>query len=220
VNNAVDQALEAIRHANPVPDPVDLADAMLRSDVFLTTTKETSMSIDTNQPTHETPAQRQPRRRRNLLVAAGAFVAVFAAIAVVTTVNTGGDTAAGVEDETYDPATVLADYLEVWNAEDAEAVMVFYTEDAVIHNHPSGDSDGLATGTWEILGIEKSLNANQGSTGTMEYINMEVSGNTVTFDNIFINGKGQCYSSTGSVMTVEGDKIALVVWGDTDADLC
>ena len=49
---------------------------------------------------------------------------------------------------------------------------------------------------------------------------MEVSGDTVTFDNIFINGDGMCFSSTGSVMTVEGDKIALIVWGDTDADLC
>jgi hypothetical protein len=55
----------------------------------------------------------------------------------------------------------------------------------------------------------------------MEFLNIEVSGDTVTFDNIFINGSGQCFSSTGSVMTVEGDKIALIVWGDTDADdLC
>jgi ketosteroid isomerase-like protein len=189
---------------------------MLRSDVFLTTTKETSMSIDTNQPTHETPAQRQPRRRRNLLVAAGAFVAVFAAIAVVATVNTGDDSAAASED----PAAVLADYLEVWNAEDAEAVMVFYTEDAVLEDHPSHPRGGLATGTVEILAVERTIDGHQGSTGTMEFLNIEVSGDTVTFDNIFINRDGQCYSSTGSVMTVEGDKIALIVWGDTDADLC
>jgi hypothetical protein len=118
-----------------------------------------------------------------------------------------------------DPAAVVADYLEVWNAEDAEAVMVFYAEDAVIEGHPS-DPDGLATGKSEILVIEATLNGFQGSTGTMEYLNMEVSGDTVTFDNIFINGSGDCFSSTGSVMTVEDDKIAGIVWGNPEGGLC
>jgi hypothetical protein len=54
----------------------------------------------------------------------------------------------------------------------------------------------------------------------MEYFNMVVSGDTVTFDNIFINSNGGCFSSTGSVITVEDDKIVLLVWGDIDAGLC
>ena len=118
-----------------------------------------------------------------------------------------------------DPAAVLTDYLEVFNAEDAEAVMVFYAEDAVIEGHPD-HTDELATGKSEILVIETEMQVHQGSTGTMEYINMEVSGDTVTFDNIFHNGSSECFSSTGSVMTVEGDKIALIGWGETDAGLC
>ena len=73
----------------------------------------------------------------------------------------------------FDPAAVLADYLEVWNSEDAEAVMVFYTEDAVLDGHPS-DSDGLATGKSEILAVETTINGNQGSTGTMEFIEKTV----------------------------------------------
>jgi len=124
-----------------------------------------------------------------------------------------------------DPAAVVADYLEVFNAEDGEAVMVFYAadaviEDAVIEGHPDESSDGLATSTSEILAIETAMNRHQGSTGTMEYINMEVSGDTVTFDNIFINAEGDCFSSTGSVITVEDDKIVLLVWGNLDAGLC
>ena len=118
-----------------------------------------------------------------------------------------------------DPAAVLTDYLEVFNAEDAEAVMVFYAEDAVIEGHPD-DTDGLATGKSEILVIETGMQGHQGSTGTMEYINMEVSGDTVTFDNIFHNASGECFSSTGSELTVENNLIVLIVWGDTDADLC
>jgi len=97
--------------------------------------------------------------------------------------------------------------------------MVFYAEDAVIEGHPS-DPDGLATGKPEILVIETRLDAAQESTGTMEYINMGVSGDTVTFDNIFINGSGECFSSTGPAMTVEDDKIALIVWGTPNGGLC
>ena len=64
--------------------------------------------------------------------------------------------------------------------------MVFYSQDAVIEGHPE-DSDGLATGKSEILIIEEGMQTHQGSTGTMEFINMEVSGDTVTFDSIFHN---------------------------------
>ncbi len=127
--------------------------------------------------------------------------------------------AASLEADDSDPAAVLADYLEVWNTEDAEAVMVFYAEDAVVENHPTVGGV-LATGKSEILVIEARLDAAQGSTGTMEYLNMEVSGDTVTFDNIFYNGSGECFSSAGSEATIENDLITLIVWGDTDADLC
>jgi ketosteroid isomerase-like protein len=118
-----------------------------------------------------------------------------------------------------DPAAVLADYLEVWNAEDAEAVMVFYAEDAVIEGHPE-DSDGLATGKSEILPIEQRMQIHQGSTGRLEFTNMVVSGDTVTFDDIFHNGDGDCFSSTGDKVTVEDDKITLYVFGELDPDLC
>jgi hypothetical protein len=97
--------------------------------------------------------------------------------------------------------------------------MVFYAEDAVIEGHP-GDSDGLATGKSEILAIEVRMQGNQGSTGVLESINMEVSGDTVTFDDIFHNGDGDCFSSTGDKVTVADDKITLYVFGDLDADLC
>ena len=99
--------------------------------------------------------------------------------------------------DSSDPASVVYEYLEVWNAEDGEAVMVFYAEDAVIENHPNVDGV-TATGKSEILAIETSLDGFQGSTGTMEYVNMEVSGDTVTFDSIFINGQGACCSSGGN----------------------
>ncbi len=118
-----------------------------------------------------------------------------------------------------DPAAVLTDYVEAFNTGDADAVMVFYAEDAVIENHPTVDGE-LATGKSEILAIEQRMQIHQGSTGRLEFTNMEVSGNTVTFDDIFHNGDGDCFSSTGDKVTVEDDKITLYVFGDTGADLC
>jgi len=118
-----------------------------------------------------------------------------------------------------DPAAVLADYLEVWNAEDAEAVMVFYAEDAVLEGHPE-DTGDVSTGKSEIFPIEDRMQGHQGSTGEMEYINIEVSGDTVTFDNIFHNAEGACFSSTGSEATIENDLITLIVWGNLDGGLC
>ena len=118
-----------------------------------------------------------------------------------------------------DPAAVVADYLEVWNAEDAEAVMVFYAEDAVLEGHPE-DTGDVSTGKSEILPIEQRMQVNQGSTGRLEFTNMVVSGNTVTFDDIFINGDGDCFSSAGHEVTVADNKITLFVWGELDAGLC
>ena len=69
--------------------------------------------------------------------------------------------------------------------------MVLYAEDAVLERHPD-DSDGLATGKSEILVIETSMDGLQGSSGSMEFLNMEVSSDTVTYDNIFRNRSGEC----------------------------
>lgn len=124
-----------------------------------------------------------------------------------------------VTDEYLDPAAVLADYLEVWNADDAEAVMVFYAEDAVLEGHPE-DTGDVSTGKLEIFPIEQRMQIHQESTGFFEFINIEVSGDTVTFDSIFHNGDGDCFSSAGHEVTVADNKITLFVWGELDAGLC
>ena len=118
-----------------------------------------------------------------------------------------------------DAAAVLTEYLEVWNSEDAEAVMVFYAEDAVVENHPTVDRV-TATGTAEILTLETSMDGFQGSSGVMEYVNMEGSGDTVTFDSIFHNWRGECFSSGGHELSVADGKITLWLFGDEGTTLC
>ncbi len=112
-----------------------------------------------------------------------------------------------------DPAAVLAAYKEARNAGDVDAVMAFYAEDAVVENHP-GDDDGVATGVSEIRILEAQVPGIQGSTGGIEFTDLVVSGNTVTFKETFMHKDGDCFSSTGNEVTVEDDKITLYVWGD------
>lgn len=151
MNSAIDDALEAIRHANPVPDPVNLADSMRRSDVFLTTTKETSMSFDSDRPNPETPAHRRAMRRKRLLAVVGGFAVAAVAIALVATLNTGDDLApTGASGEPAATATTVLtaddalavsdDFIERFNTGDADALLAMLTPDVALSENYIGMS--------------------------------------------------------------------------------
>jgi hypothetical protein len=207
VNNAIDYALEAIRQANPVPDPVDLADAMLRSDVFLTTTKETSVSIDTNQPTHEAPERKQRDRRRNVMVALGAFAVTIVAVAVVATVNTGDDIAPGGTSD--DPAAVIELYTTAYNSGDINAVMAVFTEDSVLYSYP-GTSE--AAGMTAIRRLYTHDLANAASTDAYSISNVEVDGDTVTWDQLWVDKAGENWCMEGQSAVIKDGKILTWTW--------
>jgi hypothetical protein len=209
--NIETQVLALFEEGNPIPDLDGLEPIEIDAAAYLATLEQRSSQV-TQVDTKQKDQEKKKTVRQRWLVAA--VVIILAGIALVL-VNQGDETPVATQPG---PDEVLADYLEVWNAEDAEAVMVFYAEDAVIEGHPE-DTDGLATGKSEILPIEQRMQIHQGSTGRLEFINMVVSGDTVTFDNIFHNGDGDCFSSTGDEVTVADDKITLWVFG-LDAGRC
>ena len=96
--------------------------------------------------------------------------------------------------------------------------MAFYVDDAVYVNHPLGRDGGIATGVVEIRRHEARIPFIQGSTGGIEYTEMVVSANTVTFNHIFHNAEGLCFGAVGNEVTVEGGKITLYVSGDSVRD--
>ena len=207
MSNAIDNALEAMRHANPVPDPVDLTDARLRSDVFLTTTKETSMSIDANQPTHETPERKQRDRRRNVMVALGAFAVAVVAVAVVATVNTGDDIApAGTSD---DPAAVIELYTAAYNSGDINAVMAVFTEDSVVYRFPGTPE---ASGMTAIRRLSTDDLAQAASTDAYSFSNIEVDGDTVTWDHLWVDKEGRNWCMEGHSAVIKDGKILTWTW--------
>ncbi len=118
-----------------------------------------------------------------------------------------------------DPAAVLVDYQDARNSGDVDAVMAFYAEDAVVKDHPLG-GDGIANGVDEIRSLEARVPMLQGSTGGIEFTDMVVSGNTVTFNHKFFNASGGCFGGLGGKVTVEDGKITLYDWGPQDPSQC
>lgn len=137
---------------------------------------------------------------------------VILATVLLVVAACGGDAA--------DPDAVLSGYQEARSAGDLEALMAFYSEDAVVENHPAADGV-TATGVTEIRALELTAIGVQGPTGSIEFTDRTVSGNTVTFKDTFHNSRGECYSGGGHRMTVEDGEITRFVWGTEDAsDLC
>jgi ketosteroid isomerase-like protein len=207
----------------PLPPSYEELEEMLEDRVSLSDTFEPDEGelIMVDIQSREAGSEQEGRRSwaRLAILSAAAAVIVVVAVALFNDADETTEIDAASQGGDTTPAAVIAEYLVVFNAEDAEAVMVFYAEDIVIEGHPL-DPDGISTGKSEVLAIEQLLDGFQGSTGTMEYINLEVSGDTVTFDNISVSADGECFSSAGSVATIENDLITLIVWGDQEADLC
>jgi ketosteroid isomerase-like protein len=118
-----------------------------------------------------------------------------------------------------DPAGVLADYQEARNSGDVDAVLAFYAEDAVVKDHPR-DDDGIANGVDEIRSLEAPVPEIQGSAGGIEFTDMVVSGDTVTFNHKFFIADGACFGGLGGQITVEDGKITLYDWGPEDPSQC
>jgi ketosteroid isomerase-like protein len=126
-----------------------------------------------------------------------------------------------------DPAALLADYADTRNSGDVDGVMAFYTEDAVVENHPL-DDDGVAIGVDEIRALEEEVPAIQGTGDGIEYIDMVVSGSTVTFNHRFFygsdgtasGGSAGCAGGRDDEARVEDGKITWVAWGPESPIQC
>ncbi len=162
-------------------------------------------------------SRRSSRRPLGVIAPIAVMVLIVAACSSSTRTAPSTTTAAPTSMLDDDPAGVLADYAEARNSGDVDAVMASYADDAVYENHPL-DNDELATGVAEIRSLEARVPQIQGSTGGIEYTEMVVSGNTVTFSHTFHNAQGDCFGSAGNGVTVEGDKITLYVSGDSVPD--
>ncbi len=98
--------------------------------------------------------------------------------------------------------------------------MAFDTDDAVVEDHPA-NRGVIHTGTTRIQILENSaVIVGQGPTGRIEFSELAVAGNTVTFQYAFYNSDGGCVGVAGNKVTVEDGLITRYVWGDEEGSMC
>jgi ketosteroid isomerase-like protein len=211
----VDEAVEAMRRANPVPDPMSLGDDLDRTGVFPTHTRETQRIMDTKQQTATEPTDNHPHRQRNLGILAAAFAVVIVVGGIVALVNSQDQTSASSQGN--EAETVILLHEEYRSVGDVDALIALYAEDAVVLNHPL-DLDDTARGVKEIRVWEQQGSKILGTNGSMEYRNLKTTGNIVVFDQKFVNDGGTCFSDVGIKVTVINGKITLWEWPSDTGD--
>ena len=217
--NIETQLLALFEEGNPIPDLDGLEPTELDAAAYLATLEPRSSEM--TQVDTRSEDQKEEKTYWPWLTAA--MIIVLVGLGVVL-LNQGDDIPAAGQPS---PEEVLADYTAVRNSGDVDGVLEFYTEDAVVENHPL-DDDGIATGTVEIRALEEQVPAIQGSGDGIEFIDMVVSGSTVTFNTRFFSRPAgtasgvipACGGGTDHQGTVEDGKITLYVHGPESAIQC
>jgi hypothetical protein len=127
-----------MRDANPIPDPVSLANAMENSAVFLDVTKEATQ-MDTYEETDKKPDEgRSPGGGLRIAVAAFVAVLLVGAAAIFVLQANDDQSAAAPED-------VTTEFIEALNAGDGAAVLALFAPGATVEDGPVVDTSELVS---------------------------------------------------------------------------
>jgi hypothetical protein len=133
-----DAAVRVMRDANPVPDPVSLANAMENSAVFLDVTKEATQ-MDTYEETNKKPDEgRSPGGGLRIAVAAFVAVLLVGAAAIFLLQANDDQSAAAPED-------VTTEFIEAQNAGDSAAVLALFAPGATVDDAGAVDVSGFVS---------------------------------------------------------------------------
>lgn len=126
-----------------------------------------------------------------------------------------GDDSADAESSDTGPAAVIEAYTEAYNSGDIDAVMVLFTEDSVVTGHPfSNKSEGLL----EIRTVQIEDISSGASENAYTISNVEVSGDTVTWDHLWVSDDGSEFCQTGQTAVIEDGKIVSWTWPTASSD--
>ncbi len=128
------------------------------------------------------------------------------AIAVVMAVAL---TAAGCSSDSDEPADVLNDFVAAYNSGDLESVMVFFTEESSITGHPFNSN---ASGLTVIRALHVEDMAAAADADAYSISNVKVTGDTVTWDHVWVNSSGERFCKTGQSAVIEDGKIVSWTW--------
>ena len=147
--------------------------------------------LDTGQPVR---ACRSPIHSR---VAAGLLTAIL------ILAGCGDDDSDDVSDS--EPAEVIAEYQGAYNDSDIDAVMVLFSEDSVLSDHPLAPAS--VAGLEAIRSHHLADMAVAAETDAYKTSNVEVSGDTVTWDHVWTNTAGNEWCGEGNTALITNGQI-------------
>jgi hypothetical protein len=119
------------------------------------------------------------------------------------------------DDAADDPAAVVDQYVAAYNSGDIDAVMAVFTEDSVISGHPfTSEASGLTA----IRGVQGSDIAAGASTDAYSISNVEVDGDTVTWDQVWVNDGGESFCRDGQSAVIKDG--TMLTWTWSGSSLC
>jgi hypothetical protein len=119
--------------------------------------------------------------------------------------------------ETY-PGATIASYTTAYNSGDIDAVMAVYTENSVVYGHP-GTSE--AAGLTAIRTMETAdLSAAASTDNPYSISNVEVDGDTVTWDQVWVNYDDNDWCREGQSAVIKDGKILTWTWSSSRSVLC
>jgi uncharacterized protein (TIGR02246 family) len=132
------------------------------------------------------------------------LIAIFVAVAV-----TAAGCSSDSDDAANESAAVVEQYVAAYNSGDIDAVMAVFTEDSVVYGHPfSPESAGLAA-----IRTAQTMDLAAGaSTDAYSISNVEVDGDTVTWDHVWVNKAGENFCQEGQSAVIKDDRMLTWTW--------
>jgi hypothetical protein len=116
--------------------------------------------------------------------------------------------AAGCSSDGSEPDDVINDYVAAYNSGDIDAMMAAYTDDSVLCGYDPSEVAGLTA----LRALWTDDLAGAASTDAWSISNVEVDGDTVTWDQVWVDNEGGNYSLEGQSAVIKDGKILIWNW--------
>jgi len=119
------------------------------------------------------------------------------------------------------PRETIEAYVAAYNAQNIEAVMAFFTEESALIGHPFGaEARGISlirnVQVQDMIAASDS-DAFTGVGDAYTISNVEVAGDTVTWDHVWVNNRGQEYCAQGQRAVIKEGTILTWTWPPGDS---
>ncbi len=135
------------------------------------------------------------------------LIAAAMSMALLTSACGGGSDPA--DGGGTDPAATVEGYIAAYNAHDVDEVMTFFSEDSVVTGHPAA---ATSTGLDQIRALHQQDINSAADENAYTISNVQVSGDTVTWDHVWVHADGNEFCKFGHEAVVADGKFVTWTW--------